>query len=492
MSLQWDEMPHLNGALLLTRGQTQNYLTTYGYYPPVYDLVTVGNYQLFGVSAASGRLAAVTFSLLSIWVIFEFANQAYGPKIALLSSIMLGVMPGFFWLSRVAMLETVLIFFFSIVMLFFLSWIKMNGNKALVLTCLFLGVGFLAKYQVAIAGLVMIISLPLFFRDKFRIKFAKFLLIPIIAVAVIVPWLLVLYGANGSADIRELLYVLQAGHEDRTQYSARFPAPVFYFIEMTWPFSDIPVHPVSLPLYILGLSGLVLWAWRRKPEDKLFLTWFVVVFVFFTLIPNKQWRYVTPLFPVLAISAASLVLFGYSKITEARAKVSKKRLLQAAGILLVSLTIFSVAYSGYDAYQMVARDQIHIPVEEVGNFVAANVNENESVVILLPFNMFDQDMLRFYLPATFRQSQVWQYPELAVDAYKPSFNITEFIGLCQQKNTKLVFFYNYGANIPFFNTTLTLQDISYDLYRSGRFSLDMNGTRLGVAPNAIYYTTFLG
>src|ERR1039458_4679328 len=45
---------------------------------------------------------------------------------------------------------------------------------------------------------------------------------------------------------------------------------------------------------------------RRKPEDKFLLVWFIVIYVVFTLISNKQWRYVTPLFPVLAISATAL------------------------------------------------------------------------------------------------------------------------------------------------------------------------------------------
>jgi len=494
MSLQWDEMPHLNGALMLARGQTKDYLTTYGYYPPFYDIVTTGFYQLFGISAASGRLVAVTFSLLSIWVIFEFANRAYGPKIALLSSVVLGIMPGFFWLSRVAMLETMLIFFFSVTMLFFLSWIKTNGNKALILSCLFLGVGFLAKYQVLVAGIVMLVAIPLLFRDKLKLKmkFAKFLLIPIIVAAVIVPWLLVLYGANGTADVRELLYVLQAGHEDRTQYSSRFPAPVFYFVEMTWPFSDIPVHPISLPLYILGLAGLVLFAWRRKTEDKLFLTWFVVVFVFFTLIPNKQWRYVTPLFPVLAISAACFVFFVYNKIAEAGAKVTRKRLLQAVSILLVALTIVSVAYSGYDAYQMVARDQIHIPIEETARYLSSHLGANESAVIVCAFNLLDQDMLRFYLPANMSQEQVWQYPKLAVDAFKPDFNITEFISLCQQRNVKYIILYDYGAYTPFFNTTLTYSDVTDMIYKTNRFDDPLDRPFFGEMPHRTFLVRFLG
>ena len=305
--------PHLYGSLLLTHGQTKAYIATYGYYPPLYDLVTTGYFRILGVSAAIGRLAAVTFSLLSVWIVFEFANRTYGPKIALISSILLGSMPGFFWVSKLAMLETALIFFFSLTMFFFFSWMRFNKNKSLILCTLALGVGFLAKYQIVVAGIVMIACILLLQRHKLRVRFSKFIVIPIIAMLVIVPWVLVLYQVNGLGKFGELLYVIQEGGQDRSAYSARFPAPLFYLIEMTWPFPDIPVHPIFLPIYLLGLLGLGLWAYRRKTEDKFFLTWFVVVYVFFTLIPNKQWRYVTPLFPVLAISAANFILFAYGK-----------------------------------------------------------------------------------------------------------------------------------------------------------------------------------
>ena len=46
------------------RGQTWDYMTTYGYYPPLFDLVTTGYFQVFGVNEVAGRLVAVTFSVV--------------------------------------------------------------------------------------------------------------------------------------------------------------------------------------------------------------------------------------------------------------------------------------------------------------------------------------------------------------------------------------------------------------------------------------------
>ncbi len=49
-----------------------------------------------------------------------------------------------------------------------------------------------------------------------------------------------------------------------------------------------------------------------------------------------------------------------------------------------------------------------------------------------------------------------------MDAYTPVFNITEFVQECSQNNVKYVFTYEYGGNVPYFNTTLTAMGVFAD------------------------------
>ena len=268
----------------------------------------------FRCNLVAGRLVSVTFSLLALWIVFEFCNKIYGPKNALLASILLGTMPGFFWLSRITMLETMLIFFFTLVMFFFYSWITKNSNKALLFSGIALGIGILAEYEIAVAAVAMVVSVLFFCRKRLKISLTKLIIVLVIVVLVAAPWFIMVYQLDGQQNFKPLQYVLQGGDENRPVYSNRFFTPVFYLIEMSWPFSDIPVNPISLPIFILGLCGLALFAYRRKKQDVFLLTWFIVVYVFFTIIPNRQWRYVTPLFPILAISAACFIMFLYGKI----------------------------------------------------------------------------------------------------------------------------------------------------------------------------------
>jgi 4-amino-4-deoxy-L-arabinose transferase-like glycosyltransferase len=473
MSVQWDEMPHLYGGLLLTRGQTYDYMTTYGYYPPIFDLVTTVYFLLFGVNQVVGRLVAVTFSLLAIWLLYEFTKRTYGRKNALIASFLLGTMPGFFWLSRVTMLETMLIFFFTLVMFSFYSWITKDTYKTLLFTSVALGVGILAKYQIVVAALAMLLSILFLARKRLKLSIAKFLLICVILVLVVVPWFFMIYHYDGITKFQTLQYVMTEGGQDRPAYSNRFqPIPVYYLVEMTWPFNDIPVHPISLPIFILGLFGLGLFAYRRKKQDVFFLMWFIVVYAFFTIIPNRQWRYVTPLFPILAISAAAFIMFLYDRLKAWKPQqesINNDRSRKLAAAFFIIIIVSAVVYSSYEAYQMTERDQIHIPIQEATEYLAGHLGQNQSAVLVCAFNLLDQDMFRFYLPSNMSREQIWQYPALAVDAFMPNFNVTEFVDLCQTHNVKYIILFDYGIHTQFFNTTLDYTQVETLIYNTGMF-----------------------
>jgi len=493
MSVQWDEMPHLVGGLLLTRGQTHLYLTTYGYYPPLFDLFTTGYLQILGVTSVAGRLVAVTFSLLALWAVFEFCNRIYGSRNALIASVLLGTMPGFFWVSRVAMLDTMLMFFFTIVMFFFYSWIAKNSYKALFFSGLVLGIGILAEYEIVVAAVAIIASVLILSRKRFKISLLKLTIILLVVFLVVAPWFLMVYQSNGVTKFQTLQYVLQAGDENRPVYSNRFFTPVFYLIEMTWPFNGVPVNPISLPIFILGLCGLALFAYRRKTQDVFLLTWFIVVYVFFTIVPNRQWRYVTPLFPILAISAASFIIFLYGKIHTWKPKQPELNgvcLRKFAATLFIFLAASAIIYSSYNAYEMTARDQIDIPIQATANYLASHLDQNQSAVIVCAFNLLDQDMFRFYLPANMSSNQVWQYPELAVDAYTPIFNTTEFVNLCEERNVKYIILYDYGSNTPFYNTTLTYSDILQMISNTQRFGVPTDQPFFGQMPHRLFLVRF--
>jgi 4-amino-4-deoxy-L-arabinose transferase-like glycosyltransferase len=494
MPLNWDEIVHLNGAMFLKNGLYSNFVNN-SFYPPLYDVVTLGFFNAFGISLFFARLVSAVFSVLSLWVVFELAYSMYNGKVALLAAVFLAIMPGYFWLSRMAMLEVMLVFFFTLSLFFFYRWLNSCQNRMLVFSGLALGLGFLTKYQVLAAVVVMIVSLLFLGWGQIKRSFSRFSVLIFAALIVVVPWLVIAYKVYASQILSQWSYAMQMGNPGKSLYSVRFPVPVFYLIEMTWPYVNI--HPISLLLYIVGLAGLGFFFWRHNKQDKFLIIWFVSVLVFFTLISNREWRYVLTLFPTLAISAAALILAVHERAqstwNDQYISLNKKRAAKLAAAILIVFLAVAIAYSINDNYTIVKQNDIQIPIQDATNYAVAHDGANQSIMVLCPFNFFSQDMVKFYVMTDGENHiETCQYPQMPVDAYTPNFNITEFIGLCKQNNVKFVFTYEYGGTVPYFNSTLNLQQIYKQIYASGNFSAISPDATFGQNPRRILVLTFIG
>jgi 4-amino-4-deoxy-L-arabinose transferase-like glycosyltransferase len=494
MPIHWDEINHFNGGLLLIRGQILRYFLTSSFYPPMFNLFTAGFFAGGGPSVFVGRLVAVAFSLLSIFAVYELAQKMYNHRTALLSSLLFGVMPGIFWLSRIALIETTLIFVFSLSMLFFYRWLSTNRERDRILAIAGFTIGVAVKYQILVLAPIIVITCLLVFRrgNYLKTELTRYLTFPrlIFTIAVSVSAALVVFALFYSGLINPWLYAIQVGTADKLSSSTRFPAPIFYLIDMTW--FQGGIHPISLLPYIVGLTGLALFSFRKRSQDKFLLVWFAVVYVVFTVIPNRDWRYVTPLFPVLAISAANLITssLGRTQKTWQTTKTShtRKRLAKLSAAFLIMLVVVGVFYSCSDAFNWVKSDQFQVPIQEATVYAATVLSPNESVVVVCPLNFINDDMVWFYLNLDApRDNPVWQYPQQAVDAYTPRFNATELVGWCLQNSTHCALIYENGKN-QYYGSTLTSADIMIMLNATGRFSLQTN---FGVAPNRIFIFSFV-
>jgi 4-amino-4-deoxy-L-arabinose transferase-like glycosyltransferase len=517
----WDEISHLNSAALLYFGQYKTFAID-AFYPPLFDVIAFISYKVFGISLFAARLPTVFFSVLALWAIFELAYYLYDGKVALLSAVILGIMPGFFLSSGYAMLETALTFFVTASLLCFYRWVSthrgrspvnVNGQNAdphqqvnrdqgvtrqnwlLVLTGLILGLGFLAKYQMVIAGVVMLFGIVLFAQKPLRAAFRRFSLAVVVAILVVVPWFLMAYDFFIFVFMDRYFYAMSLGNPERSVYSTRFPLPIFYFIEMVWPHSNF--HPISVFVYILCLVGLGFMVYRRKREDKFVLLWFVVVFVFFTFVSNREWRYVMSLFPALAISASVVILSMFSalrKTWRSLLSVNRKWLVKVVSLVMAVMVVGAMVYSVYDTYSFVSASQGNIDVKGAANYVSSNIESGRSVLVLCPSNHFSRDIVQFYL-WTYGDcvTEVLQYPLLPVDAYTPDFNVDALVDLCRENNVQYVLLFNYGSILrPFFGTDLNTQKVYEQFYFSGTIAEVTEEHVFGDSHRQIFVITFTG
>jgi predicted membrane-bound mannosyltransferase len=492
MPMQWDEVVHLNSGLYLNGGLYDKFVSN-AFYPPLYDSITSFFFQAFGASLFSARLVSALFSVLGLWAVFELVYSIYNGKTALLSSVLLGIMPGYFGLSRMALLETMLLFFVTVALLFFFRWLKNRQTKYLVFGGLAAGLGFLTKYQAIVAGVIMVLSILFLAKGQLKRAFSRFTILVFTAGLVVVPWIAIVYQVYKTKILSQWLYALQIGNPEKSIYSDRYPSPIFYFIEIVWPYNNF--HPISIFIYIIGLAGFGMLAWRHNKSDKFTLVWFASILIFFSLIANKQWRYVLPLFPALAISAAVLILFLYGKfdgVWKRQVNIDKKRAAKVAAGLFIVLIAGAMIYSVNDAYSIVTQFDIHIELEPATVYAMSHMQNNQTIMVLCPFNLFSQDMIRFYLWKNGNnQIQTYQYPVLPVDTYTPTFNITELISECKLNHVKFLFTYELGGTVPYYNTTLNLQQIYQQLYDSGNFTKISNEATFGFNPRRIFILTFI-
>ncbi|MCW3999658.1 MAG: glycosyltransferase family 39 protein [Candidatus Bathyarchaeota archaeon] len=490
--LEWDEVVHLNGALFLQSGNYSSFIDT-AFYPPLFDCLTALSFSALGISLFSARLLSVLFGVLALWLVFELTQKMFDSKTALLAAVLLAVMPGYFWLSRMALLETMLLFFILLSLFLFYQWLQTKKDRYVFFAGVAVGLGVLAKYQMVVALVVMAVSLLFLARGQLKRAFLRFALLIASAVVVVVPWAAAAYQVYASALFSQWLYALQVGNPEKLAYSSRFPAPIFYLIDVAWPYESF--HPISIVLYGLGLAGLVFLLLRRRSADKFVLIWFACIYLFFTLITNKEWRYVLPLFPALAIAASAFIMFLLGKIGgwKTSARLERKRLRKVAAAGLAVLVAGGVAYSIYETYSVESYFDIQIKLEPATIYAMNQMQNNQSILVLCPFNFFSQDMIRFYLAKNGNdQIRVSQYPAQPVDTYTPQFNITELIGLCKQNHVKYLFAYENGGTTPYYNTTLNLQEIFVQIYASGNFSEISTQATFGANPRRVMVLTFLG
>lgn len=491
MTVQWDEANHLNGGFLLLKGRTQEYVELAMFYPPLDDVIIAGFFSLGGVSVFNGRLPTFIFALLSVWAIFEFTSSMYGKKIALLSSVFLSTMPGFIWLGRVALLESMLMFFFSICLWFFFLWLRTPKNWLLFLSGIAVGLGFLTKYQIIIVIGVMFLDIVVLCGGYIKERLIKLPVLLLLAIVIVLPWILVCYEVYASGMLSQWLYAVSVGNPDKLVYSQRFLMPIFYLVEMVWPYGV--VHPISIFSYIIGLTGMGLLLWRRKAEDKFLLIWFVIVYSFFTLIGNKQWRYVFPLFPVLAIASANVILCLYDKIEKSwkinQKNLNRKNLGKIGAGFLLAIVAFSIAFSCADAYAWVSKDaEFNLPINATVNYILPQMNSNDTLLILCPLNIFSSDIIRFYINAAGSgEYRILQYPDYPLDTFTPDFDATELIIICGQFNVKYLLLFEYGEIYPYYNSTLTMLQVKGEIIDSQRFTYEIS---CGSYPCRIFIFSF--
>ena len=265
--------------------------------PVLYYWTICLSYKLFGVSEFSARLSSVIAALLVICATFFFISRFSGPGAATLSCAMLIASPLFFVPARLSMPDMVLgLFMILSLFCFYTGWQEEAPKNKLRWHTGFYFFQVLAAWTKGPVGIVLPLGVALLsiLRERDSRELRNLKLLPGICLVLLasLPWYLYIYLYVDSSAMLRLAESETAGRILGAMDRPHDPLG-FYFA-------------VALP-GLLPWTFLIPWALYKRRRDlersrlrNFFETWFVCVFVFFTVCALKKPQYIVSLSCVFA------------------------------------------------------------------------------------------------------------------------------------------------------------------------------------------------
>ena len=335
-----------------------------------YQQVVALAYLLFGVSDVAARLVAVAFSLGTVALCFELGRTLYGRYVGLLAAVFMALSGYSVLLGRLALLDSSLVFLFTLSILCFAKWVTTQRDAWLY--------GFAAASALTIqskvaGGLVLVIALNylLVSRELHRLTLRRLVRAAVAFIVFFIPVLVQI--ALKSEQLLEFL----SDSGDRVAH-----VPWYYYLDKLTSFDGF-VTPA------LWLLGIVVALRRWTAGDRLLLFWALVVVLFFQLYPLKAFNYLLPLIPAVSVLAArgvhdaALALAAWWRRFERRrgaapaARAGQRVTVPVALLAAACLSFFMAA-----PVVEVARSDTYFGLREAARWLKVNTRPEDGVMTL--------------------------------------------------------------------------------------------------------------
>lgn len=310
--------------------------------PPLFLWLIALSFKLFGISKYSAVLVSALAGVLSILLTYSIARALFAPHVAYLSSFMLLTTPYFTKHARRAMMDVPLAFFYLVAFWSFIKGIEQYEGKKrptwFLVTGLGVGCAILIKSVLGVLPLLVMCFYLLVSRK------GSLLLHPLsfagigVALLTALPWFISQYLVHGRVFLEWHFGNLLWKRAVTGRYgTAGWHDHLGYVLDLSkegWPWVPFFFAGILYMLFFLwrrkvpaGVSGVVsgqtpLEQHRHRPlrsgtHGPLFITaWVVGVLAVVSLAQERMLRYIIPVFPGMAIAAASL--FGCYFASESR------------------------------------------------------------------------------------------------------------------------------------------------------------------------------
>jgi 4-amino-4-deoxy-L-arabinose transferase-like glycosyltransferase len=275
-------VPHLNN-------------TPYGEKPPLFYYAAFAFAKVFRCLPAetSMRLSSACAALITLIALFLITRAAFGSSRSLVSVIVLGLTPLFYWQARYLQVDMTFSAALVLALLAFFRFMENGRTGWYYAFFIMLALAFMAKGPLAGVLAVPVIILYLISEKKLSVIVTRHTVFGILVfLAVILPWYCAVYLKEGYPYLYENIL--------RQNFLRFFEAwshkrPFYYY------FTTLPLDFFPWTLFLpLGLYTAFK-TWKTDKKTRFFLLWFLWFFFFFSLSSGKISKYMLPVLPALAV-----------------------------------------------------------------------------------------------------------------------------------------------------------------------------------------------
>jgi 4-amino-4-deoxy-L-arabinose transferase-like glycosyltransferase len=239
-----------------------------------------------GVSDLTGRLLAVAFGLVAVWLVHRAGNLLYGRRVGLVAALLLALMPYHVVVTRQVLLDGPMTTFAALTLYLLARYATTERPGWLYASGVGLGLIFLAKE----IGIVFIPAVYAFLAlsPSVKVRLRDIAISLGCAAVVITPFPLSLLLGGGTAAGKGFLawQLFRPPNHTAGFYLATVPRAVGVLVCLAAVLALVPRRRQ--------------WTWR----ENLLVVWIAVPLAFFQLWPVKGFQYLLPTMPAVAILAA--------------------------------------------------------------------------------------------------------------------------------------------------------------------------------------------
>jgi len=289
--------------------------------PPLYYGALALTFKAFGVTDKVARIPSALFAFAAVLVLFFMANFLFGPRVALLSGLILATTGEYFRVAHWIIVDGALTFFVMSAMALFITGYlaESNRKKLLCYTLLYVACTF-AFYAKGFIGIVIpglsVLAFLAFERNLREILKMRLWLGFLIFLVMTLPWFIALWHQAG-AEYLNVFFVhnhlqrfLPGSLAGKISGSASGHHNPFYYYVTEFPGGFLPWSILLIPVFYhaFSKSGRSNTTDGRAEKGRLLAKcWFFAGIIFLSVASTKRTLYLMPIFASMAMLTGSYI-----------------------------------------------------------------------------------------------------------------------------------------------------------------------------------------